>query len=270
MLLEIIFVAGKTVVPIRHCICRCDTCEKEFEVSHCVKVAIEREHHFCSRECSNIAQRKGGLTHEVKKRIFHNHYGVEHPLQSKKIQDILKSTCQERYGVEHPLQSQEVKDKMRETCQEKYNVDYHTQSKNFKEKTKATYLELYGVEHPMHCKEIFDKVQSSSWDTTQIIHWKTGEVCNCRASYEVAVVRWLNQNKFDFEWQIQIPTPLLTPKGYKAKYTIDLHILDGVFADTWVEIKGREYHMEKWEWFHSTHLNSELWNKKKLKELGIL
>jgi hypothetical protein len=40
----------------------------------------------------------------------------------------------------------------------------------------------------------------------------------------------------------------------------------------WIEIKGYFYDdaEEKWNWFHETYPNSELWNEKKLKEMRIL
>lgn len=39
----------------------------------------------------------------------------------------------------------------------------------------------------------------------------------------------------------------------------------------WIEIKGRFMGdaREKWEWFHKKYPDSELWNERKLKELGI-
>ena len=42
--------------------------------------------------------------------------------------------------------------------------------------------------------------------------------------------------------------------------------------DLYIEIKGyfRKDAKEKWDWFHKEYPNSELWDKKKLKELGIL
>lgn len=41
--------------------------------------------------------------------------------------------------------------------------------------------------------------------------------------------------------------------------------------DKWVEIKGRFLGdaKEKWDWFHSTYPNSELWDRPKLKSMGL-
>ena len=40
----------------------------------------------------------------------------------------------------------------------------------------------------------------------------------------------------------------------------------------WIEIKGyfRQKNKEKWDWFHKKYPNSELWDKKKLKEMKII
>jgi len=40
----------------------------------------------------------------------------------------------------------------------------------------------------------------------------------------------------------------------------------------WIEIKGyfRKDAKKKWNWFHKEYPNSELWDKNKLKEMGLL
>jgi len=83
-------------------------------------------------------------------------------------------------------------------------------------------------------------------------------------------VDWLNTNQIDFRWQLAFQTP----QG--RTYYVDLYVLDGTFADTYIEIKGtferKGGHVgkEKWEWFHEKYKNSELWNRERLVELGIL
>ena len=51
-------------------------------------------------------------------------------------------------------------------------------------------------------------------------------------------------------------------------------IVDAVLLDEnkWIEIKGyfRDDAKEKWEWFCSKYPSSELWDQKRLKEIGIL
>jgi hypothetical protein len=101
-------------------------------------------------------------------------------------------------------------------------------------------------------------------DTKILLHWKTGQSLVCKASYEIKTVKFLNENRINFEWQ---PRAFVMPSG--KRYTPDLHLTD---TDIWIEIKGfmRPIAFEKWSWFQTFMQNSELWDKKKLQELGIL
>ena len=88
----------------------------------------------------------------------------------------------------------------------------------------------------------------------------------CMSSYEVAFVEWCAETHTDFKWQI----PHEMPDG--RTYVVDAYIVDGDFADTWIELKGwmRDTAKEKWAWFGTKHLNSELWTRDRLKSLGIM
>jgi hypothetical protein len=75
----------------------------------------------------------------------------------------------------------------------------------------------------------------------------------CRASYEYAVVRSLNQKRVDYEWQIRFQ---LTED---MVYFVDLY-LPG--EDKYIEIKGFFHsprNQEKWGLFHSQYKNSAIW-----------
>jgi hypothetical protein len=139
-------------------------------------------------------------------------------------------------------------------------------------KTRATCLKKYGVEWVSQCPEIFHKSRKWRTKTALIRHWKTGKELICTASYEVAFVNWANFNQIDFDWQIPITTQLLTPSGRKSIYFVDVFIKDGEFANTWIEIKGwfSPIGKRKWEWFHETYPNSQLWTYDRLVALGIL
>jgi len=113
-----------------------------------------------------------------------------------------------------------------------------------------------------------------------VIHWKTATTCVTQSSYEYATLMWLNKNQYDFDWQVPITTPFLTPvrKNF-AIYYIDLFIKDGPFAKQYVEIKGtwnKKFKSDsinprqKWEWFHAEHPNSLLWMQSELTSLNIL
>lgn len=111
-----------------------------------------------------------------------------------------------------------------------------------------------------------------------VCHWKTSEVCYPASGFEHAVLVWLNENRYDFNWQVPIQTPMLTPiRKRPVVYNIDFYIKSGPFSDVFVEVKGtwnrrsgNDGGKAKWEWFHSTHLNSQLWMREDLKRLGII
>lgn len=98
-------------------------------------------------------------------------------------------------------------------------------------------------------------------------HWLTHVELVCVGSYEVAFVDWCNTKQIDFDWQI----PHRMPDG--RLYIIDAFIKGGVYANTWVEIKGymTTIGRQKWEWFHAEHSNdSQLWMQVRLREIGVL
>lgn len=132
------------------------------------------------------------------------------------------------------------------------------------QKKKQTMMRLYGVAHPLQNKDIQDKAAKSSNNSGTIIHWKTGESCVWIASYERKTINYFNDNKINFLWQ---PKVFIMPDG--KTYRPDLYLVN---EDLWIEIKGRWYNdaFQKWQWFHEKLPNSEVWDKKKLKELGIL
>jgi G:T-mismatch repair DNA endonuclease (very short patch repair protein)/predicted nucleic acid-binding Zn ribbon protein len=112
---------------------------------------------YCSRKCSNNNDEKKS---KIKQTCLKK-YGVEHPAQSKKIQNKTKQTCLERYGVENPFQSESVKDKIRQTNLKKYGIDYPMQSPNIQQKSIQTCLEKYGVDNPNKSQEIRNKTKQT-------------------------------------------------------------------------------------------------------------
>ena len=137
-------------------------------------------------------------------------------------------------------------------------------------KRESTMMEKYGVRNPQQSKEISDRSARSSNNSSVKIHWKTGEELICRASYEFKVIDYLNINKIEYLWQPKVfNTPILSPTGKNTVYIPDLFLID---TNMWVEVKGwmRKDAQEKWDWFQSEYPNSDLWNKNKLKEMGIL
>jgi hypothetical protein len=133
-----------------------------------------------------------------------------------------------------------------------------------KENRKRTCIARYGVEHVTQSREMFVKGQKTKRKTVHIKHWKTGETLVCVGSYEKAVVEWLNKEETEFSWQI----PFVLSGG--RVYYCDLYLHS---EDKYVEIKGwwmQEVSRRKWMEFHSTHPNSELWDRPKLKSMGLI
>lgn len=114
-----------------------------------------------------------------------------------------------------------------------------------------------------------DRAAASNYAKIQK-HWQTGEDLVCVASFEAAVVNWLNINKIPFEWQKHtFTTPIKTLSGKYSTYTPDLYLPD---KNLWVEIKGwmRKDADDKWSWFSSRFPNSELWTEEVIKSKGII
>lgn len=132
------------------------------------------------------------------------------------------------------------------------------------DKMKATNLKRYGVEYTSQNMEIAIRIAKSQTKSAIKTHWRTNQDLVCQASWEPKIIDYLNINKINYLWQPQI---FKIPNG--KTYRPDLYLED---EDKWVEIKGyfRKDALEKWDWFQSQYPNSELWDKKKLKEMGIL
>lgn len=142
------------------------------------------------------------------------------------------------------------------------NSSFYLNSESAIIKRNATILEKYGVTHVSQNQEIRKKQIKSLNFTYNLKHWKTNEEILCQGSWEKMVVEWLNLNKVDYSWQIKFEMP----DG--RIYFVDLFL---VKENKFVEIKGKFWgdSKEKWDWFSNKYKNSELWNRNKLKEMGI-
>lgn len=136
--------------------------------------------------------------------------------------------------------------------------------KNWLNKSKDTCLKKYGTSNPMQNIEIAKRSSRNMQKRIIKYHWKTNEELVCQSTWESKVVDYLNLNKIEYKWQSKI---FIMPSN--KTYRPDLYLIN---EDKWIEIKGyfRGDALEKWEWFHKKYLNSELWDKNKLKEIKIL
>lgn len=137
-------------------------------------------------------------------------------------------------------------------------------------KIKNTWNKKYDG-HPIFNKDIYLK-QARKINSPHInYHWLTNEEIICQGSWEDKVINYLNVKQIDYDWQPKaFITNLKTISGKRfSTYRPDLYLKD---ENKWIEIKGffRRDALEKWNWFHKEYPNSELWDKEKLKQLGVL
>ena len=200
-------------------------------------------------------------------------YGFEHPMQNKALRAKADATVLERYGTKNISSNEEVKAKKRATTLKNFGTEYPSQSEVVREKQKDTNLQRYGVSSIMHDPDMALRNAKSTNNHRIKYHWKTNEEIVCLGSYEAKTVDYLNLKQIDFQWQpkiFEVPIKIaVTEKGNPTTYRPDLYLSD---QDIWVEIKGymRGDAQAKWDWFKSEHPTAELWDKEKLKEIGIL
>jgi len=212
----------------------------------------------------------------VKKQIKETNlerYGTEHPMQNKALRNKANATVLKKYGTKNISSNEEIKAKKRETTLKNFGTEYPSQNEDVRQKQANTNLKKYGVASIMHDPVIALKNAKATNGCQIKCHWKTNKEIVCIGSYEAKTVDYLNSNKISYDWQpkvFEVPFSICTTeKGRLTTYRPDLYLAD---QDIWVEIKGymRKDAQEKWDWFKSEHPNSELWDKKKLKEIGIL
>jgi hypothetical protein len=226
------------------------------------------------------------VKNKAKSTIF-NRYGVDNPFSSEVIKSKIrynnllkygyeyntrdpirnlksKLTLKARYGTDCAFKSLEIRNKGKLTNLIKYGFEYSSQSREVRLKAENTNLIKYGVRHAAQNREIALRSAANCNKCTNLTHWKTSENLYCIGSWEAKVIAYLNNHKIDFIWQ---PMAFKLPNG--KIYLPDLYLIK---ENKYVEIKGyfRNDALYKWECFHSSYSNSELWNKEKLKSLGIL
>jgi len=137
-------------------------------------------------------------------------------------------------------------------------------------KSRKTCQTKYGANNPMQNLQFATKNVKSSNKSTILYHWKTNDELVCKGTYEIAVINYLNENLIDYTWQNIIIIPYDVPDIGGLVYLNDLYLLE---QDKYIEVKGwldrNPVTKAKWLWFHATHPNSELWDKAKLKSLGL-
>lgn len=101
----------------RHLLVTCDLCSCSFVVKNCVKAALKKKAHFCCVQHQVFSQQKNGLLDVKKKALFNERYGVNTPLEIKKVhergieaanspisREKAKQTSLKNWGVPFPTQ----------------------------------------------------------------------------------------------------------------------------------------------------------------------
>jgi hypothetical protein len=215
--------------------------------------AIKYQGHWC-RKCGRIKFKETMI----------NKYGCEHALQNKEIYKKMQETTFDSLGCIHNFQNKDVQEKRKQTWMDIHGCDNPLKSFEVQLKKDKTNTKKYGCRHPMQNHEVALNIAKKTNNPSTKIHWKTREECHCQGGYEPKVIDYFNENKIDFLWQ---PETFALKNG--STYRPDCYLVD---QNLWVEIKGfkREDGMAKWEEFHEKHKNSELWDRRKLEEMGIL
>lgn len=137
-------------------------------------------------------------------------------------------------------------------------------------KSRNTSLKKYGTNNPQQNILIAKKQARKANYSFITKHWKTNEEIVCVGSYEKLTIEYLNNKKIDYIWQNKMEIPNNIPIIGGLIYFIDLYF---PYQNEYAEIKGwidrNKITKLKWEWFHETYPNSELWDKVKLKSLSI-
>ena len=139
-----------------------------------------------------------------------------------------KSTNMKRLGVEHPAQSKTVQEKMRSTCLEKYGVEYGGQTQQSKnatryEKSKKTLLEKYGVENAGQIPGIRRRA-----------HYIEDDIC-FDSSWELSFYHFLKENKYSFE------AHPATYFEYSYENKVYRYFPDFIVNGNFIEIKGDHF-----------------------------
>lgn len=136
--------------------------------------------------------------------------------------------------------------------------------KRAKEQRKATTKERFGTNYAIQNRDVLIKAARKKKNAYVLTHFKTGDEVIAVGGYERAIVEYLNNRQRDYHWQV----PVNMPDG--TVYFVDFYLPD---SDLYVECKGRWRDVgskAKWLWFHAHYPNSELWDKSKLVQMGII
>lgn len=153
----------------------CDMCNKSVASMRYVDYnkAIDKTGDCICRDCSYIRRKQSEIalygcsyveTEEFKakrKKSCVDKFGVESPLQNKKIMQKVRNTNIQKYGHTNPSQVPEFKEKAKMTMLEHFGVDCASKSEIVKEKTRLTNIQKYGVPYTLQSPEVRAKANET-------------------------------------------------------------------------------------------------------------
>jgi len=147
---------------------------------------------------------------EKRRLSYIEHYGVEHPMFSDEVKEIVKHTNLEKYGDSSPSKTKEVKERIRKTQIEKYG-EWYTKTDEYKQKSIETSFKKYGVESPNQSDDVKEKKKLSN-----IENWGVENVFQNEEIKELS--KKTMKEKYGVEYNLQRAE---IPNGYKwKKYTL--------------------------------------------------
>jgi len=135
---------------IREAILKCDQCDDTFRKTF----GFTKRFHFCSKKCVYAAQRKGGVSYELRKKRSLEKHGTEFPMSTDAVKNTRRKNVRAKYGVDSVFQLESMKEKSKQTCLEKYGVEVYSQVDEFKERIAATNMTKFGYGSPIENPDV--------------------------------------------------------------------------------------------------------------------
>lgn len=151
----------------------CDQCNdvfgRKFEYSLFVK------HHFCNKNCSFIAFKKGGMIDLQKTNNNIKNHGIDYCSKLPSVKIKQKQTNLKKYNVEHPMHLDFVKNKIKQTNLRNTGFTCNLQCEKSKNKIKQTNLKKYGFEQSAKNSLVKQKAKQTLDSKTEIQKLETKE-----------------------------------------------------------------------------------------------
>jgi len=119
---------------------------------------------FCSKECTYLAQKKGGVTYELRRKRSIEKHGTDFPMSSPEIKEKRSNNNIKKYGVASTFELDAVKEKSKKTLREKYGVDVYSQTDEFKSKIEETNLKRFGYKSPIENPDVLARRRQTMID----------------------------------------------------------------------------------------------------------